>query len=433
MKRRYPLVLFVYALVLFLAGDLAAQNTFTIGSGTASNSSTDYPAPYGQYYTGGRHVSIYRRQELIDSGWTTPRLITQLGFNVVALNATVAHQGFTIKMKFDPVGTLTGFPTGMTTVYTSPTEMPLLGWNMKTLTVPMVWDTTKGNIIVEVCFSNGTNNYTENASTEMTTGLPPGSSYANWSDGPGNGCVNNDPNQLNSTSDRPNIRFHAQPNTPMTYDVSLAETINEFSFKGNGNQKVLKFMVNTTGTLTPLNVTTIDFNTTGSTNAAGDIAVARIYYTGLSDQFTTANLFGQVVAPSGTHTITSSQQLKAGTNYFWLVYDVKPTATEGNLLDAEITALTVAGTPQTPTVTAPAGGIRIGRAYNFDGVSDQGFTGIRDGGVVPNEWERGAPVTGPTNMLSAPNCWTTNIAGDYSMMSEYSLVSPGFCCNRYYR
>lgn len=431
MKRRYPFVLFVYLCLFFFYGDLAAQNTFTIGSGTNFNSPTDYPAPYGQYYTGGRHVSIYRRQELIDSGWTTPRLITQLGFNVVALNATVAHQGFTIKMKFDPVTTtLSSFPTGMTTVYTSPSEMPVLGWNMKTLTTPMVWDTTKGNIIVEVCFSNGVSNYTENASTEMTSGLPPGSSYANWSDAAGNGCSNNDPNQLGSwsgsTSDRPNIRFNAQPNLPMTYDLSFAESIDDFTIKGASNQRIVKFMVNTTGTLTPLNVTSIDINTTGTTDATGDVSAAHIYYTGLEDQFSTTNLFGTVAAPNGPHTVTATQQLKAGTNYFWIVYDVKSTATEGNMLDAEVTSVTVAGTPQTPTITAPAGAIRIGRAYNFDGSSNEGFVGVNEGGLIPNEWQRGVPLSGPTTLISSPNCWGTNLAGDFSMSSNYSLVSPAF-------
>lgn len=427
MKKWYCFVLFLCAFLLF-PGENTAQNVFTIGSGTSSNGTMDYPAPYGQYYTGARQVFIYRKQELIDSGWTTPRQISQLGFNVTSLNATNPYLGFTIKMKFSPISTLSAFPTGMTTVYTATSEMPVLGWNMKTLTVPMTWDTTMGNIIVEVCFSNGVSNYTENASTELTTGLPAGTSYGNWDDNSGNGCPDNSPGRLGagsgSTSDRPNIRFLAQPNIPMVYDLSWVEGINDFSFAGRTDQKILKYTVSTTGIQTPLNVTSLTFSTAGSTDAAGDIARARIYYTGLNDQFSTANLFGQVVAPNGTHTVSSSQQLSAGPNYFWIVYDVKPTATEGNLLNADITSVTVGGTPEVPSVTTPAGAIRIGRMYDFDGPTAQGFLGLKEGGLVPNEWERGVPSSGPAAPVSAPNCWGTNLSGDFSQMADYSLVSP---------
>ncbi len=121
------------------------------------------------------------------------------------------------------------------------------------------------------------------------------------------------------------------------------------------NNQVIGVQVVTTGNASPLSMTSMTFNTTGTTNAATDITNAKVWYTGTSSTFATTTQFGSTNAtPSGSYSITGTQVLAEGTNYFWLTYDVPTGATVNNLVDAECTSISP-GSVQTPTVTAPAG------------------------------------------------------------------------------
>ena len=124
---------------------------------------------------------------------------------------------------------------------------------------------------------------------------------------------------------------------------------------GSVSQEIVAVQIVTTGSLTPLSATSFSFNTTGCTNALGDIQNAKLWYTGLTGTFTTTTQVGATVAaPNGVFTFAPAQVLLEGTNYFWLTYDIKPGATVGNVVDAVCSSLTV-GVARTPTVTAPAG------------------------------------------------------------------------------
>ncbi|MCX6160767.1 MAG: GEVED domain-containing protein, partial [Ignavibacteriae bacterium] len=149
--------------------------------------------------------------------------------------------------------------------------------------------------------------------------------------------------------------------SPMTYTSSTVTQNNITAFNSPSlNTEVIGVQVVTSGSLSPLNATSFTFNTTGSTNPATDITNAKVWYTGITNAFATTDQFGVVSnSPNGTFTVTGTKTLLAGTNYFWLTYDVPVTATSGNVIDAECTSLTV-GTTQTPTVTAPAGSRTIG-------------------------------------------------------------------------
>lgn len=104
------------------------------------------------------------------------------------------------------------------------------------------------------------------------------------------------------------------------------------------------------------NVTQIVLSTNGSTNPA-DITRARLWYTGTSTTFSTATPFGTpVMNPNGTMTFTGNQALSCGsTYYFFLTYDINPTATIGNVVDAELVNAIVERLTVTPTVGAPTG------------------------------------------------------------------------------
>ena len=146
----------------------------------------------------------------------------------------------------------------------------------------------------------------------------------------------------------------------MAYVKSLAVQMTGDVNIGTLNAPVLKMVVNTTGTANPVNVTQIRVNATGTTNFA-DIANARIFYTGNSDVFSNATQFGAVKsAPTSTNfAMTGNQPLLSGSNYFWLTYDVKPTAIINNVIDGQFRLVWINGVSKTPTILNPAGNRKI--------------------------------------------------------------------------
>ncbi len=130
---------------------------------------------------------------------------------------------------------------------------------------------------------------------------------------------------------------------------------------GSVNQQIVRISVPATGCGTLTNIT---FNTNGSTNAATDIAAARVYYT-TSTTFSTTTQFGtDALLPNGSFAIIGSQALSSTlTNYFWLVYDVSCNATPTNLLDAEVNNVIIAGNVYAPATVNPTGTRTITALY----------------------------------------------------------------------
>lgn len=132
---------------------------------------------------------------------------------------------------------------------------------------------------------------------------------------------------------------------------------------------VVRVVVSMNGDLNPLAATSFSCSTAGTTSVS-DITSARLYYTGASPAFSTSTPFGSAVTSLGSpFTISSSQALLEGDNYFWLAFAVAPGATVGNVVDAACTSVTIGGTARTPTVTAPAGSRQI---YNILAIYDIG-------------------------------------------------------------
>jgi hypothetical protein len=144
----------------------------------------------------------------------------------------------------------------------------------------------------------------------------------------------------------------------MTYNSSNTVQVTGSVALGSVNQPVIQIQVNTgPGTLSPLTISSLTFNTNGTTSTT-DILSARIYYTGTSSTFSTATAFGSTITsfPGGSTPIpvSGSQILSAGINYFWVAYDISIGATVNNVVDAECTSINI-GSVQTPSVTAPGG------------------------------------------------------------------------------
>lgn len=153
---------------------------------------------------------------------------------------------------------------------------------------------------------------------------------------------------------------------PMVYLSSTTTQANTSKIgQGAVHNQIIGVQVLTSATGTPINLSQLDFNTNGTTDTA-NIRNIKVWYTGTNSAFNTSSQFGTTLntLPGSTNfSITGSQALSNGTNYFWLTYDINPLATVGNVVDAECTSVTIEGIPQLPTITAPAGSRQIRVEY----------------------------------------------------------------------
>jgi len=79
MKKKYIL----FALALFFSAISTKATTITIGTGTTTNTTTGYPAPYGNWFWGARHQFLILASELNAAGMTAAGPINSLAFNRV--------------------------------------------------------------------------------------------------------------------------------------------------------------------------------------------------------------------------------------------------------------------------------------------------------------------------------------------------------------
>lgn len=119
-------------LMLVTGGSVSAQSFAIVGTGTASNTSTGYPAPYGRYYYGARHQFLVTAAQLTAAGIPAGATISSLGFNVTATNSAGAHTGFQVKVftttNANPIGS--GWLTsGQVAQTTAVNYTPVTGWN----------------------------------------------------------------------------------------------------------------------------------------------------------------------------------------------------------------------------------------------------------------------------------------------------------------
>lgn len=171
-----------------------------------------------------------------------------------------------------------------------------------------------------------------------------------------------------------------QPGAMTFVSSTTAQAATTSVQKCSSNQEILRVEVVVAGCTSPLSLTQLQINMTGSTIAGtntNDVSLIHVYYTGTSSTFSTATAFdgaGTSVA-SGTISINGSQVLTAGTNYFWVAYDLNSaSATVANVLDGQCTALTVGGTGRTPSTTNPAGTRAISACAGSPGGVSSGLT-----------------------------------------------------------
>lgn len=135
-----------------------------VGTGTVTNTTTTYPAPYGGFYWGARHQFLVLASELSAAGINAGPLAS-LAFKVITAQGDPLSD-FTIKLGNTSTTNITSWESGLTTVYNVASYTDTLGWNPHIFQTPFVWDGSS-NLVVEVCFNNTL--YTDNAVVEQST------------------------------------------------------------------------------------------------------------------------------------------------------------------------------------------------------------------------------------------------------------------------
>lgn len=188
---------------------------------------------------------------------------------------------------------------------------------------------------------------------------------------------------------------------PMQYLGSSASQSSTLKIgKGTSNNMIIGVVVNTSANGSPVNVTQLDFNVNGTTDTA-DIRNIKVWYTGANNQFNTGTQVGATLPflPGSTSfNIPASRTLLNGANYFWLTYDIVPTALSGNLVDAECVSVYLDGIPFIPSVPAPSGA----QAIRDDYCVPHYTSGCADGDYVNNFSTSGA-VTNVSNLATGCN------------------------------
>lgn len=140
------------------AGCNGSPDVDSVGQGarqqTAGNPQNfNQPTPYGQFWQSTRMQILYTAAELMADINNGAGTITALGWKMGAFNGGMTLQNYTIKMKCVPsnMTQLTNtWETGLTTVFTANTLIPMLGWNTHNLQTQFNWDGSSG-IVVEIC------------------------------------------------------------------------------------------------------------------------------------------------------------------------------------------------------------------------------------------------------------------------------------------
>ncbi len=187
--------------------------------------------------------------------------------------------------------------------------------------------------------------------------------------------------------------------TPETYSSNTAKTYQATTANvtkcGTGQAIIAIQVVSSSCSAT---LTQIQINMTGSTAPTSDVTKIHVYFTGASPDFLGVTKFdGTGTNPAtGTITITGSQALQKGNNFFWVAYDMNTSATTSNVVDAQCTSVTFGGSSYTPSVTSPTGSRTIAVCPTTTLANYALTSNMADGtGTYGNATKSGG-ATGPT-------------------------------------
>lgn len=186
----------------------SSNQTFaTLSTGNYPIGGVVYPSPFGNAYKGARHQILYTAEEVRSVTGTTsgtPLALNSFGLDVETLGSQNTFNSFSISISCTNNSNLSsGWETGLTSVYSSPSEIITTGWNNFEFDNTYIWDGTS-NIVIQVCFNNFSNSANGNAYTNTSTTSFVSVRYSRGNQG--GVCFDNSLTQFTS-SNRPNGKF----------------------------------------------------------------------------------------------------------------------------------------------------------------------------------------------------------------------------------
>ncbi len=157
--------------------------------------------------------------------------ISELAFNVLSKQSTVAYSNFTIKMKNTTSTALAGggaaLETGASIVYGPVTYSTVAGINNFVLTTPFAWDSTK-NLLIDICYNNGNGGGGRSAAADTVAGTANTAIYYQYdrsTTAGADGCALALANF--AFTDRPNITLKQQtvPQTAVETVINSTKTV----------------------------------------------------------------------------------------------------------------------------------------------------------------------------------------------------------------
>ena len=190
--------------------------------------------------------------------------------------------------------------------------------------------------------------------------------------------------------------------------------------RGTTGLALMRAGVAVVGSLNPLNLSSMVFNTQGTQTVAGvnPIANAKLYYTGTETSITEdATLVATVNNPNGVITFTPSAalQLSTGVNNFVVTYDISDNATLDEVIDIQLDGIYTSDASTTNKLTASVTtpGITQITAFKFDGTFLYATTAVS---TIP-------PADGWTNVVTSTSTTTSNT---WRVVSNplYATITP---------
>ena len=150
------------------------------------------------------------------------------------------------------------------------------------------------------------------------------------------------------------------PSTMVLDSITVTHPVLASVATGSANNVILRIAVHTSNSLNPLSLEGITFNTNGSSNPLNDIENAKLWSSGNVNNFANATQIGNTYNnPNNLFQINTGTglpvTLNTGINYFWLTYNINSSATNLNVVDAEVVDVNINGNNYQPVNGAPNG------------------------------------------------------------------------------
>jgi hypothetical protein len=247
--------------------------SLTLGTGTSTNTATTFPTPYGNYYWGNKEQYLITAAELAALG-ANAAPITQLAFNVSAVNSCPGLSNFYIKIGHTTATSMTGWYAGsFTNVYSNTSYQPVAGWNNHIFQTPFAWDGVQ-NIVIEVCFNNPGYVTSGNASIYYSTTAV--NTVARYNGD--NAAVCSAPASVSTVATRPNMKLelaatgctsarvplYVTVSNPSAADFGVTQIIQPNSAVNLTNQETVQIKVRNYGSASQNNIP-VSFNVNNNT------------------------------------------------------------------------------------------------------------------------------------------------------------------------